>query len=67
MKVTVTPLANELGSKGMVFYIADTKGRHVGKFRVGMAKVEWCQGKVPLGSGRTISLQAFITDHLEKI
>ena len=67
MKVIVTPLENELGSKGIVLYIADTSGRHVGKLRVGKATVEWCRGKVPLGRGRTISLEAFIADHLAKI
>ncbi len=57
----------ELGNNGIVLYIADNDGKHVGKFRIGQATVEWCKGRTQIGNGRRIRMHEFIDKHLEQI
>lgn len=51
-----------LGNKGIVFYIADESGKHVGKLRIGQAKIEWCSGKTRIGNGKKLTLRRFINE-----
>lgn len=68
MKVQVTEIPPaELGNNGIVLYIADNDGKHVGKLRIGQATVEWCKGKTQIGNGQRIRMQDFIDKHLEQI
>lgn len=68
MRVQVTDIpAAELGNNGIVLYIADNDGKHVGKLRIGQATVEWCKGKTQIGNGRKIRMHEFIDKHLEQI
>ena len=67
MQVTSTGLDARLGNNGIVLYIADNNGKHLGKLRIGQATVEWCRGRTRIGNGRKTRLEAFIEEHLEKI
>jgi hypothetical protein len=67
MKVTATGIQAELGNNGIVLYIADNSGKHVGKLRIGQATVEWCKGKVSIGNGKKVPLQKFIDDYLDQL
>lgn len=64
MKVTAQDIEAKLGNKGILLYIADNSGKHVGKLRVGQATVEWCRGKTSIGNGKKIKMQDFL-DMLE--
>jgi hypothetical protein len=66
MKVTAQGIEAKLGNKGILFYIADNNGKHLGKLRVGQATVEWCKGKTSIGNGKKIRMQDFL-DTLENI
>jgi hypothetical protein len=66
VQVTATGIEARLGNKGIVLYIADNSGKHVGKLRVGQATVEWCKGKVSIGNGKKIPMSDFI-DHLNAL
>lgn len=59
--------AAELGNNGIVLYIADNEGKHVGKLRIGQATVEWCKGKTSIGNGKRIRMRDFIDGHLEQL
>lgn len=67
MKVKATGIEADLGNNGIILYIADNGGKHVGKLRVGQATVEWCKGKTSIGNGRKMPLQDFITRHLDAL
>jgi hypothetical protein len=58
MKVTAdtSDCKIEIGNIGMVFAIADERGRHVGYLRVGQATVEWRRGRVRANNGKRIKL-----------
>ncbi len=43
--MTVSGIEANLGNNGIVLYIADDSGKHVGKLRVGPATIEWCKGR----------------------
>ena len=53
MKVTIKDLAinMELGNRGVEFDVYDANNNHLGDFRVGKAKIEWCKGKTQKGNG----------------
>ena len=58
--VTIT-----LKNNGVVLYISDNHGKHVGKLRVGQATVEWCKGRTRMGNGvkiPTSQLVALLND-----
>jgi len=57
----------ELGNNGIVLYVADNNGKHVGKLRLGQATLEWCPGKTPIGHGRKIRMRDFIDQHLSQL
>jgi hypothetical protein len=67
MKVTVSGIEHELGSKGVWLKIKTPDGRsQVGWLNVGMKWVEWW----PKGSKtnyKRMTLKNFITEHLEKM
>jgi hypothetical protein len=67
MQVKVKDIEAELGNNGIVLYIANNEGEHVGKLRVGQATVEWCRGRTRIGNGRRIPLQRFIDEFLEEL
>ena len=60
MKVTVKNIESSLGNNGITLYIADNQGVHQGKLRIGQATVEWCKGRVPIGNGKMVPMQAFL-------
>jgi hypothetical protein len=60
MQVKVTDVEAELGYKGVVLYIADNQGSHLGKLRIGSATVEWCKGKKRMGNGKKIKMADFL-------
>lgn len=49
-----------LGNNGIVFYISDNNGSHVGKLRLGKAKVEWCRGRTRIGNGKKVTVERLI-------
>jgi len=67
MKVSVNNIEAQLGNTGIILYIADNDGVHVGKLRIGQATVEWCRGRTRMGNGRHISMRDFIDRHLETL
>ncbi len=60
MKVKATGIEADLGYNGIVLYIADNGGKHVGKLRIGQATIEWCRGKTSIGNGKKITLANFV-------
>ena len=62
MKVAVEDfnIAMDLGNNGVTFSVRDNDGGFRGKLRVGKGAVEWCRGKVPIGSGVTVKWEDFI-------
>ena len=67
MRVSVDNIEAQLGNNGIILYIADNDGVHVGKLRIGQATVEWCRGRTRVGNGRQIRLRDFIDQHLETL
>ena len=67
MKVKATGIQADLGNNGIILYISDNGGKHVGKLRIGQATVEWCKGKVPIGKGKKVPMESFIDNHLNKL
>lgn len=67
MQITVEGIEARLGNTGIVLYIADNQGNHVGKLRIGQATVEWCRGRTRIGNGRQMRMARFIEEHLEQI
>ncbi len=65
VQLDVKSLDISLGNTGVVLYIADNAGKHVGKLRVGQATLEWCKGKVPLGKGKKVPLEEFVEKYLK--
>jgi hypothetical protein len=60
MKVKATGIEAELGNNGIVLYIAENSGKHVGKLRIGQATMEWCSGKTSIGNGKKIPMKTFV-------
>ena len=60
MQVTASGIEAKLGNNGILLYIADNSGKHIGKLRIGQATVEWCKGKVSVGNGTKIRMADFI-------
>jgi hypothetical protein len=62
MKVKIKEFAvgMKVGSKGVGFGVADTKGKHVGDCYITMTGIEWCKGKTPQGNGKKWKWQKFI-------
>ncbi len=56
-----------LGNNGVVLYVADNRGRHVGKLRVGQAQVEWCKGRTRIGNGKKMPLSQFVANVLNQM
>jgi hypothetical protein len=56
-----------LGNNGIVLYIADNDGNHVGKLRIGKAVVEWCGGRIRIGNGKKKRLDLFISEILKEM
>jgi hypothetical protein len=56
-----------LGNNGIVLYVKDNRGRHLGKLRIGQATVEWCKGRTRIGNGRKMTLHRFVTDILDEM
>jgi hypothetical protein len=67
VRVKATGIEADLRNNGIVLYIADNSGKHVGKLRIGQATVEWCKGKVSVGNGKKIPMQDFIHEHLNQL
>jgi len=66
VQVTAKGIEARLGNNGIVLYIADNSGKHIGKLRIGQATVEWCKGKVSIGNGKKISMSDFV-DQLNQL
>lgn len=64
MKVKATGIEADLGYNGIILYVADNGGKHVGKLRIGQATVEWCKGKTSIGNGKKVTMQNFVDKHL---
>jgi hypothetical protein len=60
MQVKLIDVEADLGYKGVVLYVADNKGSHQGKIRIGSATVEWCKGKTRMGNGKKIKMADFL-------
>lgn len=67
MQVSFSGIEARLGNKGIVLYVADNQGHHVGKLRIGQATVEWCKGRTRIGNGRRLAMEEFIEKHLEHL
>jgi hypothetical protein len=67
MQVTLKDVEAQLGNNGVILYVADNSGKHVGKLRIGQATVEWCRGRTRVGNGKKLSMQDFIDQHLEQL
>ncbi len=67
MQVTLKDVEAQLGNNGVILYVADNSGKHVGKLRIGQATVEWCRGRTRIGNGKKLAMQDFIDQHLEQL
>ncbi len=66
MQVRISDIPEvELRNNGITLHIADNSGKHIGKLRIGQATVEWCPGRTRIGNGKKISMDQFISTHLE--
>ncbi|MER6713273.1 hypothetical protein [Streptomyces sp. NPDC000877] len=50
----------ELGNKGILLKISDTKGKHVGDLRIGKTNVEWMKGRTREGNGKKVRVDRLI-------
>lgn len=60
IKLKLDDVSIELGNKGILLKIADSKGRHVGDLRIGRATVEWMKGRTREGNGTRINVEDLI-------
>lgn len=67
MQITLKDVEAQLGNNGVILYVADNSGKHVGKLRIGQATVEWCRGRTRIGNGKKLPMQDFIDQHLEQL
>ena len=67
MQITARDIEAQLGNNGVVLYIADNDGNHVGKLRIGQATIEWCRGRTRIGNGKKMAVKDFIDQHLERL